>query len=326
MPEFRAQRILNKNRVPEIADYILRNPTGYVFSALTASISAELRFDSYGEGGHEQRVGLLHIPMAGRFIINDGQHRRAAIQVALEENPDLGDESIPVVFFEDLGLERSQQMFADLNRHAIRPSPSIGVLYDHRDDIARLTRLMVAQSAIFRDVVETEKSTLSSRSRKLFTLSALYGATTALLKGCEESFDEQLALAKTFWEAAAEQFPEWDQVRKRVLTAGEVRQDFIHSHGTVLHAVGRVGARLLAAGATPDGFARRLAPLAKLDWSRRNAALWEGRALLGGRVSKAGQNVTLTTNVILEAIGLPLTDEEQTVEDAFAQGQRGSDA
>ena len=42
------------------------------------------------------------------------------------------------MFFLDVGLRRCQQMFADLNRNAIRPSKSLGVLYDHRDDIAQI--------------------------------------------------------------------------------------------------------------------------------------------------------------------------------------------
>src|SRR5215471_10472862 len=179
VPELRAQRILNKNRVPEIARYIVDHPADYVFSAITVSVNAELKFEPLDNA--DRRVGLLHIPLSAQFIINDGQHRRAAIEVALREHPDLADESIAVVFFLDLGLERCQQMFADLNRYAIRPARSLGVLYDHRDDAARLARLVVLRSAAFRDVVEMERSTLSARSRKLFTLSAIYTATNALI-------------------------------------------------------------------------------------------------------------------------------------------------
>ena len=36
-PELRAQRTLNKSRIPEMTDYILGSLKGYVFSALTAS-------------------------------------------------------------------------------------------------------------------------------------------------------------------------------------------------------------------------------------------------------------------------------------------------
>jgi DNA sulfur modification protein DndB len=60
--------------------------------------------------------------MSSRFLINDGQHRRAAIEEALKVRPEFGDETISVVFFIDAGLENSQQMFADLNKHAVRPT------------------------------------------------------------------------------------------------------------------------------------------------------------------------------------------------------------
>ena len=39
-PELRAQRVLNKARIPEMADYIVDNPNDYVFSAITASMAS----------------------------------------------------------------------------------------------------------------------------------------------------------------------------------------------------------------------------------------------------------------------------------------------
>jgi DNA sulfur modification protein DndB len=149
VPELRAQRTINKNRIPEIARYIVDNPHDYVFSAITASVDADVRFEPLASGAEGQRVGQLHIPMSARFIINDGQHRRAAIEVALRESPDLADESIAVVFFLDVGLDRCQQMFADLNRYAIRPSKSVGVLYDHRDKSAKLDKLIALRCPAF---------------------------------------------------------------------------------------------------------------------------------------------------------------------------------
>ena len=44
-------------------------------------------------------------------IINDGQHRKAAIEEALKANPKLGDDHISVILFVDKGLENTQQMF-----------------------------------------------------------------------------------------------------------------------------------------------------------------------------------------------------------------------
>lgn len=312
-PELRAQRVLNKGRIPEIAHYILDNPDDYVFSAITASIDSEVEFEPLSDS--EKKLGILKVPMDAKFIINDGQHRRAAIIEALDQRPELAHETIAVVFFLDIGLERCQQMFADLNRYAIRPSRSLGLLYDHRNDKARLAKLVIMKSDVFRDIVDMEKSSLAPRSRKLFTLSAFYNACADLVDGIASGdLNQDASLARGFWEAVAEQFPAWAQVREGRMAASEVREGFIHSHGIALQALGKAGNALLKAH--PQNWNKRLKPLSKIDWSRANAPLWEGRSLIGGKVSKVTTNVILTTNVVKNALGLPLTDEEQRIESA----------
>ena len=226
-PELRAQRSLNRNRLPEMTNYIVENEDNYCFSAITASIDGQVAFESLGDSRDSKRVGTLTVPMTAKIIINDGQHRRAAIQKALQSKPELGDETIAVVFFLDQGLERCQQMFADLNRHAIRPSKSLGVLYDHRDLLGQITKLMVIDSPIFKDVVEMERSSLTKRSRKLFTLSALYSANRKLLgKPAEDCIPEELASkASIYWGEVAKCFPEWKLVqtsRSLLAKSGEI--------------------------------------------------------------------------------------------------------
>lgn len=323
VPELRAQRTLNRQRIPEIAQYMVRNRGDYVFSALTASIDAEVKFEPLGVGSDGSRLGVLRIPMDARFIVNDGQHRRAAIEAAMRESPDLADETIAVVFFLDHGLQRCQQMFADLNRHAIRPSKSLGVLYDHRDNLAQLSRLVVLRSAFFKDIVEMEKSTLSPRSRKLFTLSALYHANADLLDALElPDQDAAARVCTSFWEDVAGQMTEWQAVRERRMAAGEVRRDFIHSHGIVLQALGIVG-NVLLREAKSQPVKSRLKALRKIDWSRANTKVWEGRAMIGGRVSKATQNVTLTANVIKRSFGIELSPEEARVDRFLKEARNG---
>ncbi|MCF3100456.1 DNA sulfur modification protein DndB [Streptomyces roseoverticillatus] len=319
-PELRAQRILNKGRLPALTKYILDNPGDCVFSALTASVDGDVEFDHLGSDGNAFRAGQLRIPMDSRFLINDGQHRRAAIEHALKENPDIGNETIAVVFFHDAGLARSQQMFADLNRHAVRPARSIGVLYDHRDSGAQVARTLAGQCKVFKGYVEMEKSTLSARSRMMFTLSALYYGTQSLLHGLEVEADATAELAQEYWEHIDTTLPEWEMVRKRELSAPEMRRDFIHSHGIALHALGRIGNSLLRESTVPSKWKRKLSPLKKVDWTRSNAD-WEGRAIVGGRVSKSHQNVTLTVNYLRNHLHLGLSAEEQRVEDAYLRGE-----
>ena len=138
-PQYRAQRVVNKSRIPEIAEYIINNPNDYVFSSLTASIDGDYEFIAQDSCDFKD-IGILRISMDSKLLINDGQHRRYAIEEALKIDPSLKDETISIVLFIDEGLERSQQIFSDLNKHAVNVSKSIGILYDSRDKISLLTK------------------------------------------------------------------------------------------------------------------------------------------------------------------------------------------
>jgi len=321
-PELRAQRTLNKQRVPEMSRYLLKNPKGYTFSALTASIDGKVSFEPLGDDDSERNIGRLHVPMKARFVINDGQHRRAAIQAALEENPDLGDETISVVFFLDVGLKRCQQMFADLNRFAVRPTTSLGLLYDHRDEGAMLAKAVVDQVAVFNGLTETERSTISNRSIKMFTLSGIHNATHSLLTGLGvEAFDEKLELAVDFWSEVARHMSDWQLAQDRKVSAADLRRDYVHAHTLALAGLARAGNTLLSK--YRRGWKSKLKKLSSLDWLRSNSEQWEGRAMNAGRLSKRNVNVTLTGNLIKEHLGLALTTEEQQLENEFRKTTNG---
>jgi DNA sulfur modification protein DndB len=315
-PQLRAQRKLNKSRIPEIAMYLVDNHNDYTLSALTASIDAQVKFEPSADTGLGQNLGLLHIPMDARILINDGQHRRAAIEHATAERPELGYDNVPVMFFIDEGLERSQQMFADLNKHAIRPSTSISTLYDRRDGISQLARDMVSDVAVFNRLTELEKSSISNRSIKLFTLSAIRNATKSLLGNSkfEPVGYEDRTLAAKFWSEVAQNMPDWELAKERRVSTSDLRESSIHSHGVFLQAMGEIGESLITQPF--ENWKRTLKRLRKIDWSRSNPD-WEGRAMQHGRISKARTNVILTVNYIKKHLGLSLTPTEQEHEDAF---------
>ena len=108
------------------------------------------------------------------------------------------------------------------------------------------------------------------------------------------------------------------------MNALEVRQNFIHSHGIVLQALGRVGHALV--GQPKDVRSHVLGGLDQIDWSRHNVRTWEGRAMIGGRIVKSFQNVILTSNYIKKACGIPLCLEEQISEDVFLNSRQAAGA
>jgi DNA sulfur modification protein DndB len=310
-PELRAQRLLNRARVPEIARYVIENPNEYTFSAITASIDGDVNFVPLSPTGPGHNMGELQVDMQARFLINDGQHRRAALLEALRQRPDLGNETIAVVFFLDAGLRRSQQMFADLNKHAVRPSRSIGVLYDHRDEMAALVRSLVDQVPIFKDRTELEKTSISNRSTRIFTLSSIYQATEELLKHVKASIEGKQSLAAGFWERLTELLPEWHWAINSRVSPMELRQNYVHVHGVTLQALGRVGGQIISA--YPEDWAIRLTPLGKVDWRRSNPD-WEGRSIVGGRMTGVQVSLDLTVAYLKQSLHLPLTPEEEQLE------------
>ena len=61
----------------------------------------------------------------------------------------------------------------------------------------------------------------------------------------------------------------------------------------------------------------KLAKLSKVDWSRNNSKLWDGRAMVAGRLAKRGVNVVLTANALKNQLGLELTADENQTEKEF---------
>jgi DNA sulfur modification protein DndB len=166
-------------------------------------------------------------------------------------------------------------------------------------------------------MVELERNSLSERSRKLFTLSALCSATSDFL-GLREykSPDEAANEAIKFWDELAKHIPEWQLVKKSKMTAGEIRRDFVHSHGVLLQAFGRVGASLH--NEKKSNYSS-LINLQKINWARSNAKDWEGRVMIGGRLSKATSSIVLATAYIKKNLNIQLSPEEIRMEAAFTR-------
>lgn len=316
-PQLRAQRQLNQQRIPAIARYLLDKPDDYVFSALTASVDSSVEFEPAAARGPTANLGMLSIPMDATILINDGQHRRAAIEEAIKENPELGHDNIAVLFFVDEGLKRSQQMFVDLNMYQVRPDPSLITLYNNADPESVVASEIATNCTPFAGLTDLERSSLSKKSNKLFTLSSVKHANRALLNKSrkDDISDSEISLTKEYWQTVAEALPFWKLVKSGDVAAGAVREEHIFSHGVVLQALGVTGCYTLSR--YPDSWQNIIRRLDGLDWSKGNTELWEGRAIHYGKVTKSRSAMLLTVNAIKQHLGLELTADEQNLEKKY---------
>lgn len=297
-------RQVNAERVREIARHVVTHRDDYHLGAVIVSVEQKVRYvplDSTRTPDPAQ--GNLVVPLDAPLVIHAGKHRVFALQRALKECSALGDDCVVLLIHIDPGGKRRGQIYSDVTRHERTAAQSLRIGHDDRDEIARLTRSMIAAVPAFTDAIELEKTTISNRSRKLFTLSALYQANQVLLADRKNApYNERLQLAIGFWNEVAQCIPDWHEIVHGDTSAADIRATKVHCHAIGVAALARAGRALLAQ--SPRDWKKRLAKLSTLDWSRSNAKLWEGKAMIGGRLSKSSSAVARAGDVVGRHLGV----------------------
>jgi len=300
-PEYRAQRCINEARIPEIKDYILNNRNTYVFSALSASIDGQFAFLA---SELDSNLGILEVDMDAVFLINDGQHRKAAIESALKEAPELSQETIAIVFFKDDGLACSQQMFADLNKHAVKSTMSLSTLYDNRDDLANAVKEVVFKIPFLNKYIDKEKDSLGKNSLKLFTLANFLRANRRIIKNDLIETDRDFLLR--YWSAVFSKIVEWNMLEKKQIHKCTLREEYILTLSVTLQAFGRLGHFFYESKSDLS----LLDGLANIDWMRANEE-WLDRAVdHQGKIIINEDAIIKLCNLIKLKLGIELARDE----------------
>jgi DNA sulfur modification protein DndB len=310
-PEQRAQRVLNKGRIPAIRDYLLHNPDSYIFSSITASyqlpdgVDSNSLFEPFTDGSE---IGILNLPMEADLLINDGQHRRAGIAAALEGDPSIGEDTISVVLFPFEDNDRAQQMFSDLNRTAQPTTKSLNILYDHRDGLSNITMTLTTAVDAFNGRVDKERASLAKRSPALITLGSLHDGTKELLGEVdEETFTEKRDLAIAFWQTVASAIHPWVEATAGRATGPQVRERTISTHAVTLRAIGSAG-RTLVARCPDDWMSKLKETFSVMEWSRENPE-WGGVVISEGDVVNRRQNQRDLAELLRVKLGVATPEE-----------------
>ena len=161
---------------------------------------------------------------------------------------------------------------------------------------------------IFEGRVELEQTSISNRSKKVFTLSGISDATLRFLgkprTGAKIS-DEEKPLVKEFWEEVSKNMPEWQLLLENKITPAELRKGFVNTHTNLLNALGITGNVILEQH--PDNWKEKIRGLKNIDWSRNNPD-WEGRLLLNGQMLKLAKGIELAANTIIRKCGVKLSE------------------
>jgi len=292
-PEMSAQRPLNEKRAYSLSEYIGKNEN-YTLPPITASAD-KVSFASSRKGS---AVGTVTIKIDGKllFLCNDGQHRRRAIEIALEVYPHIATDTVSLVLYEDSNLPSMQQRFADLNS-AQPAARSVKLLYDLRRPSKARTAVLKKP---FRGLVEMQAANALPQSEKLWTLSGL---------------DKTPNIDKTaFWTTLLDALPGFDDLLAGRITAKDTRKKFIWAHNVALQGIGYFADKVSA-----DKL------VAAIDWERSNPE-WENRAQRGSKMLATRRNAVLITNLLLQKLGLPLPPQLIRIENTYLTEQAVANA
>lgn len=320
--EHRAQRVLNARRAQDIGNYVVANPEDYILPALTASVSAEMAFEPVVLPGASDRVGTLHIPMDAVMLINDGQHRRKGIELAMAQRPALKQETIAVTIYYDRGLARSQQMFADINARQVKPSSAISALYDHRNPFNAWVLSILNGLPEIKSRIDFENPSPGAKSHKLWSIVVFKKFVTLLTSCTEKNFAEYSegklellrAIIERFFFECKRHIPQWASMIEGNISASEVRDIFVIGHAVWLEALGVFGRHLLT-GASDVGSVSwlRMQSLSQIS-PLKSSSMWDGRCVVLGKMQKTSDGVNSSAAQLMKIAKFNLSPEMETLD------------
>jgi DNA sulfur modification protein DndB len=185
------QRSLTKN-YESIKEYILSQPQRFFNSLVLAVyddspkwIEVELQY----EGEEYFNLGFLDFSGEEKIFPVDGQHRVEGIKSALQENPELGNEMIGVIFIghskDEAGMQKSRRLFTTLNRYAKPVTMDDIIALDEDDSVAIVTRTLLEEFSLFTNdrVTKSKNKAISDADKKSITsIITLYQCNLEILK------------------------------------------------------------------------------------------------------------------------------------------------
>lgn len=150
------QRSITEN-YKSIANYLVTQEERF-FNALILAVYNgqpvwnEVRIDDV-DSSDNYSLGILTLTGEEKIFPVDGQHRVAGIKKALETNPNLKSERVPVVFIghskDEIGMQRTRRMFSTLNRYAKPVSLRDIIALDEDDIVAIASRNIIDGTTLF---------------------------------------------------------------------------------------------------------------------------------------------------------------------------------
>ncbi|WP_008318377.1 DNA sulfur modification protein DndB [Leptolyngbya sp. PCC 6406] len=256
------QREISNRVSKEMVPYLLNEPQRFYGALVVAVYGGEPEFspvkvaehdllNDLDDDKHSYGFGLLRFDGSQVYYALDGQHRLRSIQEAIAMDPDLRQEEITVIILNHEntkeGLQRTRRLFSTLNRRAKPTSSGVNIAIDEDDAIAIVTRRLVKESSVLKNLVLCKLGSKQITPSKgndpyITTLSAFYETNEILIaipaykmgrdidgsfkqfRPSNEDLDEYYGFLEQVWMQLLGKAPGFDQVLKGKKTPGDLRK------------------------------------------------------------------------------------------------------
>jgi DNA sulfur modification protein DndB len=324
-------RPFQKEHAQAIATYIRENQSkNYILPPMTLNVQNKLNLFSINTPS-EIRQGYLVVPLMATMTITDGQHRKEAISMALDEIPeeDLGmlqSDAISVMITCEQDIHQIHQDFADCSK--TKPlAASLLAVYDRRNPANKIILDLEESCPLFRGKIDATSTTLSKKSPALFLANHIRQLVKTLLIGNWQAGDEvfqnrakEYLIPDEAYRAKFEQFsgyinylteriPVWREIsnikpRQTSIIPGRREQGWVCLSVVGLVILGTIGHELFRKTVSDPGTDWKFYAdkLGALDW-RKSSELWKGNIIIDGKIIVHQKHMREGIKRIREAIG-----------------------
>lgn len=150
------QRSITSN-FKNIANYLETQEERFFNSLILAVYNGQPKWNeirTQDESGEDNyNLGIITLTDDVKIFPVDGQHRVAGIKKAIEDNPKMKTERVPVIFIghstDEIGMQRTRRMFSTLNRYAKPVSLRDIIALDEDDVVAIASRNLIDSTDLF---------------------------------------------------------------------------------------------------------------------------------------------------------------------------------
>lgn len=324
--EERMQRELDDKRVREqIVPYLTRNEDRFFGSIIVLVYKGDVLFETIADlkigvpGAYKanaHRIGFVTID-GGSLIVLDGQHRLAALKSVYEPKQDgivygpfvkdIPDDEVCVIFLKHEDPVKTRRIFNTVNRYAKQTSRGDNIITSEDDGYAIVTRRLlrddeplgnrVVNGKPF-EVVNWKSNTLTTRSKQLTTISAVYESAQLILgngfyesqtRPDETKLDEGTERVGFVWKAMLEGLKPYTDALANPETIPAMRDENAAS-ALLFKPAAQIALLRGLLNATAGGrmpLVEAVKRANEIDW-RMQAPLWEGVIMKSSGAIDAG--------------------------------------